>query len=83
MPPQYSATSELILIAAVGLGMNYKVNILSPNMFVRKELSNASVVYQMLKKWKRPEAVNFFEVLKMQSNKLPVGFNCDKLVKLA
>ncbi|HEY0770091.1 MAG TPA: hypothetical protein VGD31_07125, partial [Sphingobacteriaceae bacterium] len=52
-------------------------------MFVRKELSNASVVYQMLKKWKRPEAVNFFEVLKMQSNKLPVGFNCDKLVKLA
>lgn len=71
------------MIAAVGLGMPYKVQVLSPDKFVENELFNASVVYRMRKNWKPPQPVNFYDALKMQSNKVPVGFVSDKLVKYA
>jgi hypothetical protein len=70
-------------VAAVGLGLEYKINVLHPKAFLDRRLENAKVLYGMRMKWKDDQPVNFYHELKMQSKKIPVGFNGSALAKVA
>jgi hypothetical protein len=82
LPTQFSALSNIVVVAAVGLGMKYKVNVVSPEIFINKELWNAQTLYGHRQKLKVPQPVNYLH-LKMQSSKIHRGFNSSELSKLA